>query len=97
MHATVGRAHEHLHLFGFTSMTVLRLEPGVMLHRYVKSRSDTQLRGTGNDLSSTSDCNPAQVLQSDRSKLIMPCGLVAWSYFNDTYAVGLQGLHMHGH
>lgn len=59
-----------------------------MLHRYVKSRSDSQLRGTSNDLSSTSDCDPAQVLQSNRSKLIMPCGLVAWSYFNDTYAVG---------
>ncbi|KAL0049495.1 hypothetical protein WJX82_003650 [Trebouxia sp. C0006] len=55
--------------------------------RYVKSRSDSQLRGTGDNLSSTSDCDPEQVLQADTSKLIMPCGLIAWSYFNDTYAV----------
>ena len=55
--------------------------------RYVKSRSDSQLRGTGDNLSSTSDCDPEQVLQPDPSKLIMPCGLIAWSYFNDTYAV----------
>lgn len=55
--------------------------------RYVKSRSDSQLRGTGDNLSSTSDCDPEQTLQADSSKLIMPCGLIAWSYFNDTYAV----------
>ena len=55
----------------------------------VGSRSDSQLRGTGNDLSATSDCAPEQLLQSDgSSKLIMPCGLIAWSFFNDTYAVG---------
>ena len=53
----------------------------------MKSRSDSQLRGTGDNLSSTSDCDPEQVLQADTSKLIMPCGLIAWSYFNDTYAV----------
>ncbi|KAL0022026.1 hypothetical protein WJX77_007340 [Trebouxia sp. C0004] len=54
--------------------------------RYVKSRSDSQLRGT-DSLSSTPDCDPEQVLRPDPSKLIMPCGLIAWSYFNDTYAV----------
>ena len=57
--------------------------------RYVKSRSDSQLTGSENDPSSTSECDPEQVLQNDRSKLIMPCGLIAWSYFNDTYAVRL--------
>ena len=67
--------------------------------RYVKSRSDSQLRGTGDNLSSTSDCDPQQVLQADTSKLIMPCGLIAWSYFNDTYAVrrlGYQAVNMCG-
>lgn len=62
--------------------------------RYVKSRSDSQLRGTGDDLSSTSDCDPEQVLQSDTSKIIMPCGLIAWSYFNDTYTVLHAGKHL---
>ncbi len=59
----------------------------------MKSRSDPQLRGTANDLGATSDCAPEQVLQSGgSSKLIMPCGLIAWSYFNDTYAVGPDGM-----
>ena len=62
--------------------------------RYVKSRSDSQLRGTGDNLSSTSDCDPEQVLQPDPSKLIMPCGLIAWSYFNDTYAVRHADTHL---
>ena len=62
--------------------------------RYVKSRSDSQLRGTGDNLSSTSDCDPEQVLQPDSSKLIMPCGLIAWSYFNDTYAVRHADTHL---
>lgn len=49
--------------------------------RYVKSRADGQLRG---DLSaSTSSCDP---LESWESKTLYPCGLIANSYFNDTFS-----------
>ncbi|KAG5012307.1 hypothetical protein AAZX31_09G085000 [Glycine max] len=49
--------------------------------RYVKSRSDLQLlHGLGyND---TSSCKP---LESSHNLPIVPCGLMAWSLFNDTY------------
>lgn len=53
----------------------------------MKSRSDTQLRGDGDALSDTSDCSPEQTLNGNSSQVIRPCGLVAWSYFNDTYTV----------
>lgn len=50
--------------------------------RYVKSRSDTQLRNRG-DENDTSTCKP----ENDANGMpIVPCGLVAWSLFNDTYS-----------
>ena len=49
--------------------------------RYVKSRSDQQLlHGLGSN--KTSLCKPEQ---SNNGLPIVPCGLVAWSLFNDTY------------
>ncbi|XP_061346782.1 ALA-interacting subunit 3-like isoform X2 [Gastrolobium bilobum] len=50
--------------------------------RYVKSRSDEQLRDTS-DESSTSTCKPEDIANG---KPIVPCGLIAWSLFNDTYS-----------
>jgi len=51
--------------------------------RYVKSRSDTQLRG--DTLTETTNCSP----QATRDgKTIYPCGLIAWSVFNDTFYSG---------
>ncbi|GAB2222861.1 hypothetical protein Droror1_Dr00016991 [Drosera rotundifolia] len=49
--------------------------------RYVKSRSDTQLRynASADDVSA---CKPEDVANGNR---IVPCGLIAWSLFNDTY------------
>jgi hypothetical protein len=48
--------------------------------RYVKSRSDAQLRGEpGEGLSS---CDP---LQKNGDKDLYPCGLIASSYFNDSF------------
>ncbi|XP_074267718.1 putative ALA-interacting subunit 2 [Silene latifolia] len=50
--------------------------------RYVKSRCDKQLLdGLGHGLTST--CKPEEY---SHDKLIVPCGLIAWSLFNDTYS-----------
>lgn len=49
--------------------------------RYVKSRNDEQLR-SGNSVNETSDCKPEDYANGE---VIVPCGLIAWSLFNDTY------------
>ncbi|KAI7742932.1 hypothetical protein M8C21_010403 [Ambrosia artemisiifolia] len=55
--------------------------------RYVKSRSDPQLRSRNkeNDVSS---CKPED---SVNGTAIVPCGLVAWSMFNDTFSFSRNG------
>jgi len=59
--------------------------------RYVASRDDQQLRGdavnTYTDLSSS--CEPLTSLDdsSDANDLYLPCGLIAWSMFNDTFSL----------
>lgn len=50
--------------------------------RYVKSRSDEQLKNA-NSASETTDCKPED---SAHGMPIVPCGLIAWSLFNDTYS-----------
>ncbi|XP_051128486.1 ALA-interacting subunit 3-like [Andrographis paniculata] len=49
--------------------------------RYVKSRSDQQLRSPGNE-NVTDSCSPESTWNGAP---IVPCGLIAWSLFNDTY------------
>lgn len=49
--------------------------------RYVKSRSDKQLRSKSYE-NKTDDCAPERYTAKG---VIVPCGLVAWSLFNDTY------------
>ncbi|XP_021904737.1 putative ALA-interacting subunit 2 [Carica papaya] len=49
--------------------------------RYVKSRSDQQLL-KGLDYVATSSCQPAEF---NNGLPIVPCGLIAWSLFNDTF------------
>ncbi|KAJ7949011.1 ALA-interacting subunit [Quillaja saponaria] len=49
--------------------------------RYVKSRSDEQLKDSKN-ADSVSDCKPED---NANGQPIVPCGLIAWSLFNDTY------------
>lgn len=49
--------------------------------RYVRSRSDKQLESKNSE-DVVSDCKPED---SVNGKPIVPCGLVAWSFFNDTY------------
>ncbi|KAF2286579.1 hypothetical protein GH714_018074 [Hevea brasiliensis] len=50
--------------------------------RYVKSRSDEQLRSRSGE-NETSSCEPEDVINGTA---IVPCGLIAWSLFNDTYS-----------
>ena len=57
--------------------------------RYVKSRDDAQLRGEPRLGAQLETCEPERYLAGDTSKLIDPCGLVAWSTFNDTFQVHL--------
>ncbi|XP_071714627.1 ALA-interacting subunit 3-like [Rutidosis leptorrhynchoides] len=56
--------------------------------RFVKSRSDKQLRDpkAQND---TTSCYPEG--QTADNKPIVPCGLIAWSLFNDTYKLSTRG------
>lgn len=49
------------------------------------SRSDTQL--VNKPSPDTSSCDPQLYYASNTSRVINPCGLTAWSYFNDTYKV----------
>ncbi|URD77662.1 LEM3 (ligand-effect modulator 3) family / CDC50 family [Musa troglodytarum] len=50
--------------------------------RYVKSRSDAQLRDA-DQANKTSGCDPEKTTKDGSP--IVPCGLIAWSLFNDTY------------
>eukprot|EP00823_Brevimastigomonas_motovehiculus_P002847 TRINITY_DN1686_c0_g1_i1.p1 TRINITY_DN1686_c0_g1~~TRINITY_DN1686_c0_g1_i1.p1 ORF type:complete len:340 (+),score=63.63 TRINITY_DN1686_c0_g1_i1:50-1021(+) len=52
--------------------------------RYVKSRSDEQLRGAS--LSATANCDP---LEEWSGQPLYPCGLIAHSYFNDSFDVNV--------
>ncbi|CAO2842062.1 unnamed protein product [Amaranthus hypochondriacus] len=58
--------------------------------RYVKSRSDKQLRHN----SSADDVSACKPEDKANGKPIVPCGLIAWSLFNDTYsfAIGNRNL-----
>ncbi|KAA8527207.1 hypothetical protein F0562_008564 [Nyssa sinensis] len=49
--------------------------------RYVKSRSDEQLKKLNSE-SDVSACKPEDYVNGSA---IVPCGLIAWSLFNDTY------------
>ncbi|XP_024377251.1 ALA-interacting subunit 1 [Physcomitrium patens] len=69
-----------------------RMEPPVYVYyeltnfyqnhrRYVKSRNDQQLRG--DSVSSLDACKPLATTPGGQT--IVPCGLIAWSLFNDTF------------
>ncbi|XP_059441501.1 ALA-interacting subunit 3 [Corylus avellana] len=59
--------------------------------RYVKSRNDAQLKnGNSDDISS---CKPEDNLSNGSAIVpIVPCGLIAWSLFNDTYKFSRNNL-----
>lgn len=58
-----------------------------MCLRYVKSRSDKQLRDPDEE-DETQSCYPEANTADD--KPIVPCGLIAWSLFNDTYKISTK-------
>lgn len=53
--------------------------------RYVKSRSDEQLR-SNKSASEVSTCKPEDITNGNP---VVPCGLIAWSLFNDTYSFNI--------
>ncbi|KAF8058092.1 ALIS1 [Scenedesmus sp. PABB004] len=53
--------------------------------RYVKSRSDVQLAGRNASDADLAACAPELHYGGDPAAVINPCGLVAWSNFNDTF------------
>jgi hypothetical protein len=53
--------------------------------RYASSRSDAQLRDSKAAASNTDLCKPEAYAANGSP--IVPCGLVAWSLFNDTYSL----------
>ncbi|KAF8389630.1 hypothetical protein HHK36_024149 [Tetracentron sinense] len=55
--------------------------------RYVKSRSDKQLRSKASE-KDTSSCSPEGTISNGSA--IVPCGLIAWSLFNDTYGFSVK-------
>lgn len=61
-----------------------------LLFRYVKSRSDEQLRDPKKQ-ASVSDCKPEDM---NNGSAIVPCGLIAWSLFNDTYSFSLNNKNL---
>ncbi|KAF5778109.1 putative CDC50/LEM3 family protein [Helianthus annuus] len=56
--------------------------------RFVKSKSDKQLRDVKAE-NDTKFCLP--VAYDYDNKPIVPCGLIAWSLFNDTYKISTRG------
>ncbi|KAG4143648.1 hypothetical protein ERO13_D06G203900v2 [Gossypium hirsutum] len=58
--------------------------------RYVKSRSDKQLLD-GQKYHDTSSCQP---VESNNNRPIVPCGLIAWSLFNDTFEFIREGAEL---
>ncbi|GAB4836124.1 ALA-interacting subunit 3 [Ancistrocladus abbreviatus] len=58
--------------------------------RYVKSRSDKQLRSKDSE-ADTKSCDPEAV---EGNAPIVPCGLIAWSLFNDTYQFSVNEMKL---
>lgn len=58
--------------------------------RYVKSRSDQQLRHNSS-MNDVSTCKPEDMANG---RAIVPCGLIAWSLFNDTYSFAISNRNL---
>ncbi|KAL3645208.1 ALA-interacting subunit 3 [Castilleja foliolosa] len=58
--------------------------------RYVKSRNDEQYRNPSAD-GDTGNCEPEA---GEGGNHIVPCGLIAWSLFNDTYTLSRNNIDL---
>eukprot|EP00762_Andalucia_godoyi_P000556 ANDGO_05291.mRNA.1 ALA-interacting subunit 1 len=66
--------------------------------RYVQSRDDPQLRGDERSYSQIENCQPVRSVgdlsgdpSSSLDKIFSPCGLIAWSMFNDSFTITQSG------
>lgn len=59
--------------------------------RYVKSRNDAQLKDP-DKFATTSGCDPEK--NTKDGSPIVPCGLIAWSLFNDTYSFAIGNTNL---
>jgi hypothetical protein len=59
--------------------------------RYVKSRNDEQLKYKKKS-NTTTNCEPEATTPD--GKTILPCGLIAWSLFNDTYSFSINNTQL---
>mmetsp|Transcript_30278 Transcript_30278/g.75154 ORF Transcript_30278/g.75154 Transcript_30278/m.75154 type:complete len:332 (-) Transcript_30278:92-1087(-) len=60
--------------------------------RYVKSRSDPQLAGGDTaDSFCEPQLNKASGVEGEGEVKVNPCGLIAWTFFNDSYAFSVDG------
>ena len=57
--------------------------------RYVRSRNDAQL--AGKTTAPGVKCQPEQFLGGNQAQPINPCGLIAWSLFNDSFTANVSG------
>ncbi|OMP00849.1 hypothetical protein CCACVL1_03281 [Corchorus capsularis] len=57
--------------------------------RYVKSRSDKQLRNKAAE-NETNICDPEGRSEASGRGPIVPCGLIAWTLFHDTYGFSVK-------
>ena len=65
--------------------------------RYVKSRSDVQLRGDVVSIGDLDACDPlSQWEDGGVQKMLYPCGLIANSFFNDTFDAMLTSTDSNG-
>lgn len=55
----------------------------------MKSRNDDQYRDPAN-YKETGNCEPEASISDNQP--IVPCGLIAWSLFNDTYSLSRNGV-----
>ncbi|EPS67494.1 hypothetical protein M569_07280, partial [Genlisea aurea] len=59
--------------------------------RYVRSKNEEQYTSPS-AAHATAHCDPESVTPNGQP--IVPCGLIAWSLFNDTYALSINGAHL---
>lgn len=58
--------------------------------RYVMSVSEQQLRGLSPSASDLDNCKPKDVVNG---QVVCPCGMVAWTLFNDTFEFSTNGFY----